>query len=218
MTAKRLKRPRDPVQLGKLVGDILTGQVEDRVPPPIQDLSKDQAAVFACARLACIQAPGIPSGIQMTDAIQADQRPTANLKKQRVEMHKHNVSLLSVLAVLIWLGFDGAAMAQQRIALPLPDGTFALKRAYCGLARSTALGKNEAAFIDLQQDRIRYYESDCRIRDLKIVGTSARFREMCVGEGETEMRNTTWRLLSRTSFSFNGQTYTFCGRKLSSPR
>jgi hypothetical protein len=32
MTAKRLKRPRDPVQLGKLVGDILTGQVEDAQP------------------------------------------------------------------------------------------------------------------------------------------------------------------------------------------
>lgn len=28
---KRLKRPRDPVQLGKLLGDILTGQVEDSV-------------------------------------------------------------------------------------------------------------------------------------------------------------------------------------------
>ena len=32
MTAKRLKRPRDPVQLDKLIGDILTGQVEDRAP------------------------------------------------------------------------------------------------------------------------------------------------------------------------------------------
>ena len=32
MTPKRLKRPRDPVQLGKLVGDILTGQVEDSAP------------------------------------------------------------------------------------------------------------------------------------------------------------------------------------------
>ena len=30
---KRLKRPRDPVQLGKLIGDILTGQVEDRAKP-----------------------------------------------------------------------------------------------------------------------------------------------------------------------------------------
>ena len=30
MTDKRLPRPRDPVQLGKLIGDILTGQVEDR--------------------------------------------------------------------------------------------------------------------------------------------------------------------------------------------
>lgn len=31
MAAKRLKRPRDPVALAKLIGDIATGQVEDRV-------------------------------------------------------------------------------------------------------------------------------------------------------------------------------------------
>jgi hypothetical protein len=31
MATKRLKRPRDPVQLGKLIGDIATGQVEDHV-------------------------------------------------------------------------------------------------------------------------------------------------------------------------------------------
>ena len=30
MTSKRLKRPRDPIQLGKLIVDIATGQVEDR--------------------------------------------------------------------------------------------------------------------------------------------------------------------------------------------
>jgi hypothetical protein len=29
MTTKRLKRPRDPVSLAKLIGDIATGQVED---------------------------------------------------------------------------------------------------------------------------------------------------------------------------------------------
>ena len=44
MTAKRLPRPRDPVQLGKLIGDILTGQVEDRAPDRV-DPDKDQAAV-----------------------------------------------------------------------------------------------------------------------------------------------------------------------------
>ncbi len=32
MTIKRLKRPRDPLQLAKLIGDIATGQVEDREP------------------------------------------------------------------------------------------------------------------------------------------------------------------------------------------
>ena len=31
MAIKRLKRPRDPLQLAKLIGDIATGQVEDRV-------------------------------------------------------------------------------------------------------------------------------------------------------------------------------------------
>lgn len=45
MSEKRLPRPRDPVQLGKLIGDILTGQVEDRAPDRIEDLGKDQAAV-----------------------------------------------------------------------------------------------------------------------------------------------------------------------------
>jgi len=30
MTTKRLPRPRDPIQLGKLIVDIATGQVEDR--------------------------------------------------------------------------------------------------------------------------------------------------------------------------------------------
>ena len=45
MTEKRLKRPRDPVQLGKLIGDILTGQVEDRAPIAPADPNKDQNAV-----------------------------------------------------------------------------------------------------------------------------------------------------------------------------
>jgi hypothetical protein len=35
-----LKRPRDPIQLGKLIVDIATGQVEDRI-----DDQKDPAAV-----------------------------------------------------------------------------------------------------------------------------------------------------------------------------
>ena len=43
MTAKRLKRPRDPVQLGKMVGDILTGQIKDRQAAP----EKATAAEYA---------------------------------------------------------------------------------------------------------------------------------------------------------------------------
>jgi hypothetical protein len=40
MAEKRIKRPRDPLQLAKLIGDIATGQVEDRVED-----GKDPAAV-----------------------------------------------------------------------------------------------------------------------------------------------------------------------------
>jgi hypothetical protein len=42
MTTKRLKRPRDPVQLGKLIGDIVTGQVEDRAPDRPNDPTKER--------------------------------------------------------------------------------------------------------------------------------------------------------------------------------
>lgn len=38
------KRPRDPLQLAKLIGDIATGQVEDRPPTPEEE-GKDPAAV-----------------------------------------------------------------------------------------------------------------------------------------------------------------------------
>jgi hypothetical protein len=40
MAEKRIKRPRDPIQLAKLMGDILTGQVEDKVED-----KRNQAAV-----------------------------------------------------------------------------------------------------------------------------------------------------------------------------
>jgi hypothetical protein len=45
MTAKRLKRPRDPVQLGKMIGDILTGLVADIAVPHPKDEGKNPAAV-----------------------------------------------------------------------------------------------------------------------------------------------------------------------------
>jgi hypothetical protein len=43
-TPRRLKRPRDPNQLAKLIVDIATGQVEDREPTP-EEQGKAAAAV-----------------------------------------------------------------------------------------------------------------------------------------------------------------------------
>jgi hypothetical protein len=42
----RLKRPRDPAQLAKLMIDIASGEVEDRGPAPTSN-RKDPAAVAA---------------------------------------------------------------------------------------------------------------------------------------------------------------------------
>jgi len=43
MPDKRLKRPRDPAQLAKLMIDIASGEVEDRPPTP-EEQGKDSAA------------------------------------------------------------------------------------------------------------------------------------------------------------------------------
>jgi hypothetical protein len=44
MEPNRLKRPRDPAQLAKLMIDIAAGDVEDRAPTP-EEQGKDPAAV-----------------------------------------------------------------------------------------------------------------------------------------------------------------------------
>jgi hypothetical protein len=43
MPENRLKRPRDPAQLAKLMIDIASGEVEDRAPTP-EERGKDPAA------------------------------------------------------------------------------------------------------------------------------------------------------------------------------
>jgi hypothetical protein len=59
--AKRLKRPRDPVQLAKLIGDIATGQRSDMLTPhaaprahPVDDLAtvdEDERVLLVTRRL-----------------------------------------------------------------------------------------------------------------------------------------------------------------------
>ena len=68
MTQKRLPRPRDPIQLGKLIGDILTGQVEDHALDKPGDSSKDQAAVSLGRR------GGLKGGRARADKMTANQR------------------------------------------------------------------------------------------------------------------------------------------------
>jgi hypothetical protein len=68
MSDKRLPRPRDPIQLGKLIGDILTGQVEDRALDGPEDPSKLQAAVELGRR------GGLKGGRARADSLTAEER------------------------------------------------------------------------------------------------------------------------------------------------
>ena len=68
MTAKRLKRPRDPVELGKLIGDILTGQVVDVAQALPPDPTKDQAAVSLGRK------GGLKGGRARADSLTPEQR------------------------------------------------------------------------------------------------------------------------------------------------
>jgi hypothetical protein len=45
LNEERLKRPRDPFQFAKLIGNIATGQVEDVAVPSKADAGKDPAAM-----------------------------------------------------------------------------------------------------------------------------------------------------------------------------
>ena len=82
MTEKRLPRPRDPVQLSKLIGDILTGQVEDRAPDRPADLTKDQAAVALGRR------GGLKGGRARADKMSAGQRAEIARKAAKVRWGK----------------------------------------------------------------------------------------------------------------------------------
>jgi hypothetical protein len=58
MATRRLKRPRDPIQLAKLIGDIATGQVEDQMEdgkdPVASELGRQRGLKGGPARAAAL--------------------------------------------------------------------------------------------------------------------------------------------------------------------
>jgi hypothetical protein len=68
MTAKRLKRPRDPVQLGKMIGDILTGLIADVAVPNPKDEGKNPAAIELGRK------GGLKGGRARADSLTPEQR------------------------------------------------------------------------------------------------------------------------------------------------
>jgi hypothetical protein len=82
MTDKRLRRPRDPVELGKLIGDILTGQVEDIAQAPPIDPTKDQAAVSLGRK------GGLKGGRARADSLTPEQRKKIAQDAAQKRWHK----------------------------------------------------------------------------------------------------------------------------------
>jgi len=76
--ATRPKRPRDPFQLAKLIGDISTGQVEDNPPEP----EKDPAAI-ARGRLG-----GLKGGQARSEALSPRKRKQIAKKAASARWHK----------------------------------------------------------------------------------------------------------------------------------
>ncbi len=81
-TNKRLPRPRDPIQLGKLIGDILTGQVEDRVEPPTDDPNKNAAAVSLGRK------GGLKGGRARAESLTSEERKKIAQEAAKKRWHK----------------------------------------------------------------------------------------------------------------------------------
>jgi hypothetical protein len=67
----RSRRPRDPNQLGKLITDIATGEVDDRDRDRLPDQGKNPAAVELGRK------GGLKGGKARADSMTADQRKKA---------------------------------------------------------------------------------------------------------------------------------------------
>lgn len=77
MPTKRLKRPRDSIQLAKLIGDIATGQTEDKLTD-----GKDEAA-SELGRLG-----GLKGGKARAAALSPEQRTAIARKAAESRWHK----------------------------------------------------------------------------------------------------------------------------------
>jgi len=79
VTTKRIKRPRDPIALAKLIGDIATGQIEDAAED-----RRDPAAVELGRK------GGLKGGKARAAALTERQRKASARKAARARWRKKN--------------------------------------------------------------------------------------------------------------------------------
>jgi hypothetical protein len=80
MTAKHPKRPRDPLQLAKLIGDIATGQAPKE---PTDESGKDPAAVALGRR------GGLKGGVARRTALSPERRTAIAKKAAKARWRKN---------------------------------------------------------------------------------------------------------------------------------
>jgi hypothetical protein len=118
-----------------------------------------------------------------------------------------------IASIVIYFASCAAQSLAQSPALPIPDGTYALKPQFCRMKLDEAIQITEAAFIEIEGSKITYYESYCDIRNVKVNGTDVRFRQVCSSEGEVDISNRRLVVLPSQGFTMDGQTYTYCGKR-----
>lgn len=121
---------------------------------------------------------------------------------------------IAATIVLVGSATSPAASFAAGLHLPLPDGTYAQQAAYCQMKRADAIADFEGAYIDIAGAQVDYYEASCTVSRVRVSNGELRFRESCTGEGETDVRDATWRLLPDNRFRFGELTYVYCGRRL----
>ncbi|WP_313196158.1 hypothetical protein [Shinella zoogloeoides] len=119
-----------------------------------------------------------------------------------------------VLAGLM-LAMAGTAYAQESKRLPFPDGRYVSDKKICGMSEDKMVseyGDYIGALVKIINGRkiSNAYETSCNISKVKIVGKEVRILVICEGEGEEWKENYTYKAISKTSFSVDGDVFTLC--------
>lgn len=99
----------------------------------------------------------------------------------------------------------------QQSALLIPNGIYAMKPEFCKMSREAVIAIDEIGIIVINGSTVTYYESECRVRNVRVNGTRLTFSEVCNSEGQRNAGSVSWQLLPSFGFRRFGVSYQYCG-------